>query len=94
MKILKNTLKNDKYNRSRRQKRLQTISMKNDFKTIHPYLSDEWDYDKNGDLRPEQFLPKSGKKVWWKCKECGYEWESTIKSRSNGARCKNCQMKK
>lgn len=59
----------------------------NDFKTLYPGLSAEWNYDKNGDKLPEFFLPKSGKKVWWRCRICGYEWEAVIRSRTIGHGC-------
>ena len=42
------------------------------------YLSDnaqlmaEWDYKKNGDLKPEDFTVSSNKKVWWRCAQ-GHE---------------------
>lgn len=62
----------------------------NDLKTVRSDLAEEWNYEKNGDLRPENFLPKSGKKVWWRCKSCGHEWESTIQKRSNGLSCPCC----
>ncbi len=62
----------------------------NDLKTVRPDLAEEWNYEKNGELRPENFLPKSGKRVWWRCKTCGYEWESTIQKRSDGLRCPCC----
>ncbi len=60
---------------------------KNDFNTLFPKLAEEWDYEKNGELQPEQFLPKSGKKVWWRCSICGYEWETEIRNRTNGHGC-------
>lgn len=62
----------------------------NDLKTVLPDIAEEWNYEKNGELKPEHFLPKSGKKVWWKCKTCGYEWESIIQKRSNGLTCPCC----
>lgn len=46
-----------------------------------PELIEEWNYEKNK-KRPEEFTPKSGKKVWWKCKECGHEWKCAIGSRN------------
>ena len=46
-------------------------------------LMKEWNYEKNGDLKPENFMPNSNKKVWWKCKE-GHEWEAVISSRTAG----------
>ena len=65
----------------------------NDFKTLFPIIAEEWDYSKNGELRPEQFLPKSGKKVWWKCKTCGNEWETEIRLRTNGHGCRKCSRR-
>jgi len=47
----------------------------------YPELCDEWDYIKNK-KNPEEYTPKSGQKVWWKCKKCNYEWESHIWSRT------------
>lgn len=66
----------------------------NDLKTLFPELLNEWNYEKNIDIKPETFLPKSGKKVWWKCKRCGHEWEATIGSRTNGHGCPRCNRKK
>ena len=38
-----------------------------DLKTKCPQLIKYWDYEKNGDLKPEQFSPGSNTKVFWKC---------------------------
>lgn len=59
----------------------------NDLKTLFPDIAKEWDYEKNGDLKPEQFLPKSGIKVWWRCSICGNEWYTEIRNRTNGHGC-------
>lgn len=56
-------------------------------------LKKEWNYNKNGALKLESFLPKSGKKVWWLCSHCGYEWEKEIRARTNGSPCPNCKYK-
>ena len=66
----------------------------NDFKTWcinngKEYLLKEWDYSKN-DNKPEDFLPKSDRVVWWKCSKCGYEWEKAIKHRTIGRNCPKC----
>lgn len=62
-----------------------------DFATLHKELAEEWDYEENGDLRPEQFLPGSGKEVGWKCKVCGHKWKARIASRSRGFnKCPKC----
>ena len=54
----------------------------NDIPTTHPEIADEWDYDKNGDLRPEQFSAGADVKIWWKCCD-GHSWQSLIYSRKN-----------
>jgi len=60
----------------------------NDFATVHPELLAEWNYDKNTFL-PNELLPSSGKKVWWKC-EKGHEWETSLNHRHNGTGCPIC----
>jgi hypothetical protein len=37
-------------------------------KAMHPQLAKQWHKERNGDLRPEDLLPKSSRKVWWRCK--------------------------
>ena len=59
-----------------------------------PDLAEEWNFEKNGSARPNQFLPKSGKKVWWVCKTCGHEWETILRNRTNGHGCPICARKK
>lgn len=54
----------------------------NDIATTHPEIADEWDYSKNGSLRPEQFSIGADIKIWWKC---GFEhsWQAVLYSRTN-----------
>ena len=61
----------------------------NDFATKHPTLADEWS-ERNLPLTPDMVNEKSTKNVWWKCKTCGYEWKSVIKSRTKGSMCPVC----
>ena len=61
---------------------------------LHPELVTEWNYEKNGYLKPEMFSEYSGEKVWWKCSKCGYEWQSIIASRAKGHGCDICANKK
>lgn len=68
----------------------------NDLKTLFPDIAAEWDYEKNGDMRPEDFSAQNNKKVWWLCQK-GHSYESTIGSRTakrhqNG--CPYCSNKK
>ena len=56
---------------------------------LKPDLIREWHPTKNGDLRPRDVTPGSGKKVWWLCAE-GHEWQAAIYSRSRGSGCPHC----
>ena len=61
----------------------------NDLGSRSPFLASEWHPTKNGELTPQDVLPGSGKKVWWKC-EKGHEWEASILSRTQGSGCPVC----
>ena len=63
-------------------------------KTSNPKLAEEWDYEKNNNLRPEMFKPNSGIKVWWKC-EKGHSWQAPISKRNSGGHnCPYCSNQK
>ena len=53
----------------------------NDLVTVAPELAMEWDYEGNGDLRPEDFLASSRKIVKWRCRS-GHQYEAKIFDRS------------
>ena len=63
-----------------------------DLKTLNPTLAKEWNYEKNGDLKPENFTANSRKRVWWKCNK-GHEWQAVIAKRNNGNNCPICKKK-
>lgn len=65
----------------------------NDLPTIRPDLVAEWDNEKNIGINPQDYMPGSRAKVWWKCSRCGYEWEATIGSRGHGRGCPKCAGK-
>jgi very-short-patch-repair endonuclease len=56
---------------------------------IDPDLAKEWHPTLNGNLTPRDVSPKSGKKIWWICKN-GHEWQSDVYSRSRGSGCPYC----
>lgn len=66
----------------------------NDFETLHPEIAKLWDYGKNGDLKPNQVLPGSHKKVWWKCQICNSEWQRDIWSQVHINHCPHCSKNK
>ena len=55
-------------------------------------IAKEWNFGKNGNLKPEHFAANSHKKVWWKCSK-GHEWQATIKDRNSGNGCPYCSSK-
>ncbi len=61
----------------------------NDLQTVNPTLAEEWNYEKNGKLKPEHFTANSSQKAWWKCSK-GHEWQATIFNRNNGNKCPYC----
>ncbi len=69
------------------------IESVNDLATLNPELTKEWDYKRNGDLKPSDVKTGTSKKVWW-IGNCGHEWEATINSRNNGNGCPYCSNKK
>lgn len=66
----------------------------NDLAFKNPQVAAEWHPTKNGDLLPTQVTSGSHKKVWWLCKECGNEWETSVANRVFGKGCPICGRKK
>jgi hypothetical protein len=47
----------------------------------YPLLLSEWDWDRNGNNKPDDFTPRSKSKVWWKCAK-GHSWQASIGNRT------------
>ena len=60
----------------------------------YPELAKEWHPTKNGELTPHDVTAGSGKEIWWKCKECNYEWQAKIYHRASGSGCSKCWKEK
>ncbi len=52
------------------------------------YLS-EWDYDRNGNLKPSEVTAGSKIKVWWKCPE-GHSYQQALAGKKYGRGCPEC----
>lgn len=61
----------------------------NDLASQHPDLAAQWHPTKNGDLRPEDLVAGSSRKVWWRC-ERGHQWQAMVKARVAGNGCPCC----
>ncbi len=73
---------------------IEKFEIKNSLSTQFPELLKEWNYEKNGNLKPNMISKGSSKKVWWVCKN-GHEWKASISNRTNDKnQCPFCQKKK
>jgi hypothetical protein len=60
----------------------------------NPELAKEWHPINNGNLTPYDILCGGAKYFWWKCKDCGFEWEARIGHRNKGCGCPECNKSK
>lgn len=82
------------YNRTRRGSGCPYCSGRkalpeNSFGARYPKLLSEWHPTKNKSIDPFELTPKSGKKVYWRCKY-GHVWSAAIYSRASGRGCPKC----
>ena len=54
----------------------------NDLATTHPELAQQWDWENNGDLGPENISAGSEKKVFWKCDK-GHSYDMSPYNRTS-----------
>ena len=56
-----------------------------------PMLAAQWHPFRNGQLRPEEVVARTTKKLWWRCPEGpDHEWQARGSNRVNGAGCPFC----
>ena len=67
------------------------ISPEYNLKVLYPDIAKQWDVKKNHPLKPEDFAPRSNKKVWWIC-EKQHSYDSTIADRTGGRGCRKCYL--
>jgi len=67
----------------------KSIKGENDLVTTHPELLNSWDFEKNKDLDPSDFMAGSNRKVWWKC-PLGHSWKASVSKRTDGTGCPHC----
>ena len=65
--------------------------VKNSVQEIAPELAEEWDYERNGELKPDMISAGSSQYVNWICSTCGYRWEAVVYHRAkNHTGCPKC----
>lgn len=72
------------------------VGLSNCVATKRPELIKEWHPTKNGNLTPYDVTIGCNKYAWWKCKDCGHEWNTIISNRSGkiNSGCPECNKSK
>ena len=83
------TCARQKQNEQQAERIKERIRTEGSFGDKYPELLDEWDYEKNQNT-PYDYLAYSQEQVFWTCSKCGYQWKSSISSRSAGHGCRQC----
>ena len=65
-------------------------TVKNNLLEVNPALCQEWNTAKNGKMTPDSISANSHINVWWKCRECGFEWVARVGARNAGQGCPAC----
>jgi hypothetical protein len=69
------------------------VNRENCLATTNPDLAQEWHQEKNVLLTPNDVTAGANRKVWWRCRKCGHEWQATPATR-RGHGCKLCARKR
>ncbi len=69
------------------------ITGETDLATLNPDLAAEWNFERNGSLKPEDVTLFSNLPVWWECQK-GHVWNSRVRVRSNGSSCPVCSNRR
>lgn len=75
--------------------RHRTAVKQNNFAYNHPDIALEWDYERNGSKKPEDFSSGCDTEVWWIC-PVGHHYPATINSRTarrGGTGCSVCSFR-
>ncbi len=67
----------------------KTVGGINDLQTVYPEIASEWS-DRNT-IMLNTVSVKSRANVWWKCRECGFEYRAVVDARVKGLRCPACK---
>ena len=66
-----------------------SMTKANSLAACEPLLAKQWHPSRNGNLRPEDVMRRTGKRVWWQCPE-GHEWQAIVAHRTAGSGCPYC----
>ena len=61
------------------------VTNRNSLAVTHPELAKG--YSEKNPLPADKIVAQGARKLWWLCKNCGYEWEATAENRLRGHSC-------
>lgn len=62
--------------------------------SLYPELVEEWDFENNDGITPDQVTKGSIRLINWVCKNCGYHWPARISDRTyHNSKCPRCAKK-
>ncbi len=72
----------------------QRVCADNSLSALRPNLAEEWHYEKNKPVTPNDITTGSSKSFWWKCVK-GHEWRASVANRAKqkGTKCPYCTGK-
>lgn len=66
------------------------VHKENSLSFVRPDIASQWDYEKNGDLTPEDVTKSANIRLWWIC-EKGHSWDANLNARTGKNRgCPYC----
>ena len=71
----------------------RVISGETDLVSRYPEVARRWHPNKNGATTPDQIMPHTHKRYWWRC-EKGHEWQVSPSALIQGSGCPYCAGKK
>ena len=76
----------------RRGERLALADRDRSLAALNPHLLAEWHPTRNGSLDPYAIKPGSERRLWWRCRYCGRDWQAPPMSRRHSPRggCPTC----
>lgn len=69
----------------------QVVTQGRSFADLFPELAGEWHTDKNGQLTAHDVTAHSGRRVWWRCRSCGRQWQAAVNDRAADKGCPTCR---
>jgi rubrerythrin len=68
------------------------FSVENNLARLSPKLAAQWHPSRNTDRTAASVTAHSSHRAWWRCDDCGHEWQASVNNRARGAACPVCAL--